>query len=189
VWLVLVPVILGLTASAAIAAIWNLFRPVSLFMQALGVTLLPTFANWVSLGISEGELHKRTLGLATAFAGAAALYGFLLTIIAQPMLHWLYSGKYDQHWVLVPLFGGATVAAVLVQIFIIAMKAQQAVARIPLIWGISALTIFVTSIPLMLLMGISGAVLGYGLAYTLAAWVAFRMVRRISSTRGLHNAD
>ncbi|MEM1552975.1 MAG: hypothetical protein QXH03_09965, partial [Candidatus Bathyarchaeia archaeon] len=179
-WLVLVPVILGLTASGALAAIWNLYRPVSLFMQAMGLTLLPTFANWVRQGISYGKLQKRTLGLATVFASATGLYGFSLTMIAKPLLHWLYSGKYDQYWALVPLFGWATIAAVLVQIFIIAMKAQKAVARIPLIWSVSALTTLAISIPLMILAGVSGAVLGYSLGYTLAAWLAFRILCTVS---------
>ena len=179
-WLVLVPVILGLTASGALAAIWNLYRPVGLFIQALGLTLLPTFANWVCQGISYGKFQKRTLGLATVIASATGLYGFFLTMIAKPLLHWLYSGKYDQYWALVPLSGWATVAAVLAQIFIIAMKAQRAFVRILLIQSVSALTILVISIPLMILTGVLGVVLGYSLGHILAAWLAFRMLRAVS---------
>lgn len=181
-WLVLVPVVLGLAASGALAAIWNLYRPVSLFIQAIGLTLLPTFANWVHQGISDKELQRKMLGLAFVFASAVGFYGFLLTVTAQPLLHWLYSSKYDQHWLLVPLFGVATIAAILVQIFIIAMKAQKAVARIPLIWGVSAPIILGTSILLMTLIGVAGAVLGYSLGYTFAAWLAFRMLCTVSRT-------
>jgi O-antigen/teichoic acid export membrane protein len=180
-WLVLVPLFLGLHASAALAAIWNLYRPISLFIQTIGLILLPTFANWISEGIRENDFQARVLKLAILFACAAGIYGFILTIVAEPLLHLLYKGKYDQYWLLVPLYGGATSFAVLVQNFIIAMKARMAVTRLPVIWGVAAATCVFVSVPLMLISGVTGAVTGYLLGYALASVIAYRMLRSVSS--------
>jgi len=179
-WLILVPVFLGLRVSAALAAIWNLYRPVSLFMQAIGLILLPTFANW-NRRMQKNEFRIRTLKIAILFACAVGLYGFILTIIAEPFLHFLYHGKYDQYQILVPLYGAATTFVVLVQNFIVAIKASMMVSRLFIIWGVAAATCVFVSVPLMLILGATGAVTGYLLGYALASVVAYRMLGSISS--------
>ena len=99
--MLLIPLFLGLATGAAVAAIWNLYRPVGLFMQSLGLVLLPVFSRWVSEGLENNELRRRATHCAIFFGLGVALYGILLTIGARPLLHLLYSGKYDAYseWV------------------------------------------------------------------------------------------
>jgi len=97
------------------------------------------------------------------------------------LLHFLYHGKYDQYQILVPLYGAAITFSVLVQNFIVAIKASMMVSRLFIIWGVAAATCVFVSVPLMLILGATGAVTGYLLGYALASVVAYRMLGSISS--------
>ncbi|WP_460409476.1 lipopolysaccharide biosynthesis protein [Thermus antranikianii] len=172
----LISLLLGLKESGAWAAIGSLYRPISLFMQAWGLVLLPTFARWVHQGTEERRVEKRTLILAGIFAAATALYSLIITADSPSLLNWLFKGKYTNHWVLVPLMGLASVSAVMTQAFLIKIKASQNLSRLPLIWGISAILMITVSVPLMRLLGLPGAAIGYALGYALSAWLAFHQM-------------
>lgn len=172
--MLLLPVFLGLAASAAVAATWNLYRPVSLFMQSSGLVLLPVFSRWVSQGMPPEQLRARATRFALLFGGAVALYGLLLTAVAKPLLHLLYAGKYDEHWLLVGLFGLSTAASVATGMFVLALKARGRTQAVSKIWGLSAAVVTLSSIPLMKVGGMEGALIGFAASYVLAGFFAYK---------------
>jgi len=121
--MLIIPVFLSLTASAAVAATWTLYRPISQFMQALGSLVLPAFSRTASEPDGYKRLKQRVIGITAIFASAVALYALVASIFAKPILHFLYAGKYDEHWILVILFGVALVFSTMTGVFISALKA------------------------------------------------------------------
>lgn len=172
--MLLIPIFLGLAASAAVAAVWNLYRPVGLFMQSLGLVILPTFSRWVDQGMPGPELRRRVMRLALLLGGAVALYGTALTAAAKPVLHLLYAGKYDEHWVLVGLFGMSTAMSIATGVFLSLLKARGRVHLVSGIWMLSALLIAILSVPLMYLAGLEGAIVAAVVAYAVACWRAVK---------------
>lgn len=184
--MLLIPIVLGLTAGAAVAAVWNLYRPVSLFMTSLGLVVLPVFSRWVSEGMVNQEFHRRATRFALIFGGVVLLYGLLLTAVAKTVLHLLYAGKYDQHWLLVGLFGLSTTASVATGMFVSALKAQGHTRAVSEIWGLSAILVALASIPLMLIAGLEGAILSAMVAYSVACWRAYTRLRACDAVEENH---
>ncbi|GIW47798.1 MAG: hypothetical protein KatS3mg078_1675 [Deltaproteobacteria bacterium] len=174
--MLLIPIFLGLAASAVVAAVWNLYRPVSLFMQSLGLVILPTFSRWVDQGVPASELKRRVSRMALLFGVGVALYGLILTAAAKPVLHFLYTGKYDEHWVLVGLFGLSSAMSVATGMFVSLLKAHGRVDVVSAIWMMGVLLTAVLSVPFMYLAGVEGAVVAAFIAYTVAFWRAIKKV-------------
>lgn len=164
--LVLVPIFLGLSASAAIAAVWNLYRPVGLLIQSLGAILLPTFSQWVYQGMSILQFRRRVERLALILGSAAAAYGAILTLFGKVILHLLYGGKYDEHWLLIVFFGVSVSASIATGAFVSAFKAFNNTFAVANIWGITALFVAVSIIPLIKIFGLTGAMMGFAASYS-----------------------
>ena len=175
--MLLIPLFLGLAASAAVAAVWNLYRPVSLFMHSLGLVLLPMFSRWVSAGMEAQEIWRRATRFALLFGGAVALYGLLLTIGAKPVLRLLYAGKYDEHWLLVALFALSTTASIATGMYVVALKVYGRTKTVMEIWGLSAIVVTLSSVPLIEVAGLEGALFGFAASYLLASFFAYRNLR------------
>lgn len=176
--ILLIPVFLGLAASAAIAAIWNLYRPVSLFMQSLGLVILPIFSRWVNEGRKGKELRYRAVRLALLVGGAVALYGSLLTIMAKPLLHLLYAGKYDEHWVLVGLSCVPWMAAMSLYMLALGLKSVGRVREASLLWASSAMFVVLVGKPALEFWGLKGALVVLGISYSFALLIGFLLFRR-----------
>jgi O-antigen/teichoic acid export membrane protein len=183
--MLLIPLFLGLAASAAVAAVWNLYRPVSLFMQSLGLVLLPAFSRWVSDGMETHQLQRRATRFALLFGGAVALYGLVLTIGAKPILHLLYAGKYDEHSLLVALFGLSTAASMATGMFILALKAYGRTDVASEAWALSAVLVSLSSVPMMKAAGLEGAILSAMLAYSIACWRAYVRFHKAKNSANL----
>jgi len=99
-------------ASATLKALSNLVLPLLQANAALGSLLLPAMV----LRVRNSEQFKSLLRLAlTLFALGACAYSLVVGLICGPLVHLLYSGRYDGHsnlvWLLlvIPLFDGAMV--------------------------------------------------------------------------------
>lgn len=174
----LIPIFLGISASAILAAVWNLYRPVSLFMQSLGLILLPVFSRWVKNGMDPHQLRNRVIDLVLIFSGAVGLYGLVLSIGAKTILHLLYAGKYDKHWLLVVFFGLSTVTSTTIGIFILILKAYGQTDVAAKIWILSAVLVSLISIPMMKVAGLEGAIISVVVAYIIACWRAYAQLSK-----------
>ena len=168
--MLLIPLFLGLATGAAVAAIWNLYRPVGLFMQSLGLVLMPTFSKWFNAGM---PLKRRAVFFAGLFGGVTFLYGIFLSVGAEDVLHMIYGAKYDKYKVLVEPFCLVIVASVISGIFNMTLKVIGRVRRVALIWGFSSIFVLTIGVFMIVVSGILGAVIAYAGSYTLAAILAF----------------
>ncbi|HDD44313.1 MAG TPA: hypothetical protein ENG63_05585 [Candidatus Desulfofervidus auxilii] len=172
----LVPIFLGLAASAAIAAIWNLYRPLSLLFQSSASIFLPVFSNWLNTGMPLIEFRKRVINLVIIFIGIFLTYGILITCFSKLILNFLYCGKYDRYILLVPLWSIALSASISINLFNMALKALGLVRYSSIIWGMSTGITLTLGIPMILFFGINGALLCLTFSYILAAVVSFLLV-------------
>lgn len=174
--MLLIPIFLGLAAGAAVAAVWNLYRPVSLFIQSMGSVILPTFSRWVNQGVPALELKKQVTRLALLFGGAVAFYGLMLTIASKPILHLLYAGKYDEHWGLVGLSGIPWAMVAMLVIFGSFLKSLSKVRQVSLVWGAASVLTVITAIPSISIAGIGGAIIAFALSYMVACYLSYRAI-------------
>jgi O-antigen/teichoic acid export membrane protein len=177
--MLLIPIFLGLAASAAVAAVWTLYRPIGQVMQALGSLVLPAFSRMAVGPGGRSRLKRRAMGIAALFAGVVALYALIVGVFAEPILHFLYRGKYDNHTMLVALFGMVMVSSMLVGVFVSALKAIGRVKETTRVWLISTLATSMLAFPFMRTWGANGALLAFAGSYLLASLLAYKYLRRI----------
>jgi O-antigen/teichoic acid export membrane protein len=170
--MLLIPIFLGLMAGAAVAATWTLYRPISQFMQALNSLVLPAFSRLASEPDGQTHLRRKAIGVAGLFAGAAFLYALTVSIFAKPILHFLYAGKYDEHWMLIVLFGIAFVFSVMTGIFVSALKAVGRVKESTKVWLVSTFATATLAIPFMKIWEVEGAVTAATVSYLIAFFIA-----------------
>jgi len=141
------------------------------------------FFRWND-GMEAHQLQRRAVHFALLFGGAVALYGLVLTIGAKPILHLLYAGKYDEHSLLVALFGLSTAASTGAGIFILALKGYGRADVASGIWTLSAVLVSLSSIPAMKFAGLEGAIFSATLAYFVACCMAYARLTRESCSKG-----
>lgn len=180
--MIFVPIFLGLHTAAVIAAVLNLFRPLNLLMQSATLLVLPALASLASKKASQVLLRHKAKRLIILFAGAAFLYGILITGFADFILHYLYAGKYDGYGILVFLFTLGYTASASTQILTMVLKSTGNTRSVVFIWGISALIVTVMSIPMMMLWGVNGAILVVVVSYFVAASAAWKKVKLMEAS-------
>jgi O-antigen/teichoic acid export membrane protein len=176
--LLLVPLVLGLPAAAAVAAVFNLFRPLHPAMQsALGI-MLPEVSARAARGEAGAGLVRRVRTFVLVYAGGVLAYTLVLAAVARPLLHAVYAGRYDGYGVLVLLIGLAYTASTVIQVLTVLLKATGKIRSVPLLWGLAALTTLPLAVPLMLVAGVNGAAFVFFAGYAVAAVAAWRRTRR-----------
>ena len=153
----LISIVLGLTASATVAAVMNLYRPINLLIGSLSLILLPTFSSWVKKGLSTEILRKHVLTAVALITIFILLYVTALTLFAKPLVNWIYAGKYGEHWELVGLIGLVTILNAIIGVFVIFLKAKTYTREVASIRALSAVISLPLAIPLMKILGIEGA--------------------------------
>jgi O-antigen/teichoic acid export membrane protein len=176
--MVVVPAVLGLGAAAALSAAMNLFRPLNPLIQSLTSMLLPATSARAGETPIE-ELRAQTRRFATASAALMAAYGLCVWIFAEPILHHLYAGRYDGAAKLVLLIALANVAATVVQVQTVLLKATGHVRAVPMVWGASAVVVLALTAPALALFGLRAGLAVVLLSYVLAGLLAWRRTGRI----------
>jgi O-antigen/teichoic acid export membrane protein len=143
-------------------------------MQALNSLVLPAFSRLASEPEGQKHLRQKVIGIAVLFASVASLYALTVSIFAKPILHFLYAGKYDEHRMLVVLFGIAFVFSVMIGIFVSALKAVGRVKESTKVWLISAFATATLAIPFMKIWGVEGAVMAAVVSYFVAFLVSLQ---------------
>ncbi len=140
--------LLDLTASGALGAILNLYRPIYFLMQSISLLVLPVFSRLASNSNDLLFIRKIQL-LTTVIGGIVTLYGAILTLSAYPLLKFLYAGKYDDHMLLIPLSAVWTTGSAVTGLIMSALKAKNGVSAVSVIYAFSAFTTLTIAIPLM----------------------------------------
>lgn len=130
VYYLVLPLLVGLDASAALRAMLNLIMPLLLTIGAINAVLLPTFVRTLD-GAGQPALDRQ-LATAIRWALAAALAWLLaITLLGQPVMSWLYNGQYDAYVSPLMLFimGLIPVVAAFNRIVDTALRAMGGVRR------------------------------------------------------------
>jgi O-antigen/teichoic acid export membrane protein len=172
--MVLVPIFLGLQASAVIAAVLNLFKPLNLLFPSTSLMIIPIFSAQMSKGINTNSLMNQTKWFVLLFAAGVFIYGILIFAFASPILHHLYRGRYDGYSTLVFLFALSYTASATVHVLTTILRSVGKVRETVFIWGISALITLLLSVPILLLARLHGVIILFTCSYLIAAIAAWR---------------
>lgn len=177
---VLVPALLGLEKGAALAAILNLFRPLTLMMQSLTALALPEVSAVIHSKDAKNLLTTKIRILLFFSVGAAILYSTGLIVFADDILHYLYGGKYDQYVSLVILFALTFTASAVIQVHSLVIKASGNVRSLVSVWIFSSLIVIIIGVPLMLIGGgIIAAVGVFAFSYLIAMGKIWQQVKNV----------
>jgi len=160
---ILLPSFAGLQAAGTLRAVSNLVVPITHFNEALNSLLLPALA---SAAPTKTRFHKFLAAGVVVFVGGSLAYGAVLTAFREPVIDWLYHGRYREAAGLVPLMSLIPVAAALSAVLGSALRAREQPRHV--FWGYVASSVVTgtAGIWAMLQWGLRGAAGGLLLSST-----------------------
>lgn len=181
IYYLLMPIGFGLAGIANLRALINLMLPVQNCVAGLSMVLMPSLVHDLRASGTAG-MNRTMTSHFSVLAAITVIYSGVLGISGNVVLRMLYGGKYDflsRDMILLsgllPL-GGAIIS--------ILGNGLRALERPDLIFRCYLLSTIVTAligIPLMVLWGIIGALLGMSLASAAAGASLFYFYRNVSS--------
>jgi O-antigen/teichoic acid export membrane protein len=177
-----VPLVLGLSSTAVIAAVVNLFRPLHLFMQSISLLVLPTLSREIQRQSFCTSVRRQVVGLVALTSCLVFLYGIVLTAFSDTVLRSLYEGKYDGYQGIVLLFALSYTASSAVQLLTMVLKSLQDTRSLVAVWSTSALIMTVLSIPMMVAFGLAGGIITLAFSYIAAAKSGWNKIKTVEVT-------
>jgi len=179
--MVLVPIFLGLQATAVIAAVVNLFRPLNPLMQSMTNLMLPAFSSLAKSEDDKATLMIQLRRFLLLCPGSILLYGMLMTAFANPILHYVYGGRYDGHMLLVFLCALIYTGSMVVQVLTVILKVTENIRLVVYVWLVSAVLTTLFSVPMMRHGGVAAALFVAVFSYFIAALFAWKLVKPLRS--------
>ena len=139
----------------------NLIMPAIQAITALGVLLLPAFAQ------ARGQARFGSIVrlLLVPFVLGPVLYWLLLGMLHQPLVVWIYGGQYAEHSDLLWVLGLMLVANGAIAVIGGALRALERPDRLFVAYTLSALVTVTVGAGLTFLWGVTGAVIGLLFSY------------------------
>ena len=173
-FLLLLPTWWGLEASGTYRAMLNLLLPMMNVTTALGTVLLPALVKQKA----KGGFRGLTLRLTLLFMVAPVIYWLLLGSFGEPIIRLLYGGKYLEYahllWLaaLIPVFAAAAAVSGA------ALRALELPNKLFIAYAWSTALTLTVGLALVYLQGVSGALLGWLLAYIVTTGVLTLLLLR-----------
>jgi O-antigen/teichoic acid export membrane protein len=147
----------GLRASATIAASWNLYAPLNLFVQGVSLLVLPTLANFRER--RQFVFWKRlTFAFSFSFGGLVLTYVAFLALFAKKLMKLLYSDSYSNTDILI-LIGIHFVFTTAGGMLAYSLKSSLKVTDVVKIRVVAGFLFLIFAFPLGYFLGISGLIL------------------------------
>jgi O-antigen/teichoic acid export membrane protein len=185
IYYVIIPVWGGLAAGASFKALMNLIMPMLQAVWALSILLLPTLVQARDEGRNKLDSSIRVALI--PFVIGPTLYWLLLALFHQPLVSWLYEGKYGDYAVLLWLLGLSPIVASVKQVMGQSLRALERPDSLFFAYTLSAVVALTLGTALVYLWGIVGAgislVTCQGVTAALA-FVSYRRLRRLSQHQG-----
>jgi len=163
----LLPLWGGLNATAAFRALNNLLLPAIHLFAAFGPVLLPAFVTVRG----NADFGKRVKACSVAFLGGGLLYWLLLVLLGEPIVEFLYVGKYAAYSQYLPILAAAMVPQGLA---LVAGEALRAIERPDLVfraWAASGSVALLSGLLLVPRNAVWGASVGLLLSSIVVAGV------------------
>jgi O-antigen/teichoic acid export membrane protein len=155
VYLLIMPVFVGLEGNAALNALWNLAMPAIQLWLALNLLLVPAF------GRARRERGARSLMWISlsVITGAALLYASIVGLFGGSVMDLIYRGRYTQYSHLAWLIGLAALPSAGIAVFESALRAHERPDRILWSYVVSTVVTCVFGIVAVATLGVVGGVL------------------------------
>jgi O-antigen/teichoic acid export membrane protein len=179
--------LLGLGTAGVLRAMQIPSLVMTQIVIAVGLLILPSMSYEFGLG-QLNRLRRKAI-LASLFVTLIALaYAAVLALLAGPIEHLLYGGKFTTHVHLIPILGLVPVCTGFAVGFSMAVRASQKPHFDLLANAVSAPVGLLTALIFIRLWGLQGAslslVAGFA-AYGLVFWLSFRKISsRVPGSRG-----
>jgi O-antigen/teichoic acid export membrane protein len=151
----------GLEASASMRALWNPIMPMVQIVAALGVLLLPAFAQARGQG-GFGSLIRFML---VPFVLGPVLYWLALGMLHQPIVAWLYSGQYAEYADLLWLMGLIPILSGVIAVIGGSLRALESPDRVFFAYALSTVVTVSVGAGFTFFWGVTGAVVGLLISY------------------------
>lgn len=162
----ILPLTSGLEDSGELRALFNLALPMLHASSAVSVAFIPKFVTLT------GPTLWRTFSRIVLISGACALlYGLLLGMVGEYILHWLYSGRYDGMALGLWWMSGLVLAASLAGACATLLRAKERLKPVAAGYLAAAGVACTTGVLFAIEWGVQGAMAGMVLSYVSAAAV------------------
>jgi O-antigen/teichoic acid export membrane protein len=150
----------GLHASATMAASWNLYAPLNLFIQGISLLILPSLAD----SRERGHLvswKQMTFGFAVGFGGLALAYVAFLALFGQDVMKSVYGSNnvYSNYIDILILIGMHFVFTAIGGVFAASLKTAMQIEDMVKIRFASMVLFLMFAFPLSRFIGVSGLIL------------------------------
>jgi len=155
-YLLIVPILAGLEANAALNALWNLVMPAIQLNLALTLLLIPAF--------SRMRQDRRTASLVwaavVALVAGATLYSVGVGLFGEPIIDVVYRGRYTREAHLAWLVGLAAVPNAAAAVLESVLRARERPDCIFRTYAVSTIVTCMIGIPAVAFWGVLGGILG-----------------------------
>lgn len=154
---ILLPLMLDFDASAILRAFYYLVMPVLQISLALGSLFLPTYTRLRN----TPRLRFALLVSGVSLGGLALLYWLLLVTLGEPVVEFLYAGRYVKYLALINIIGFLPVFVALGSVFSNFLRSVERPDLVAWAYGIGAVSVIIIIYPLVMRSGIQGAALSW----------------------------
>lgn len=180
---VVLPLYGGLAAGASFRALMNLIRPVLQFGWALSNLLLPALVRARDRG--HDAFGSRVRSALILYTLGLSSYWLLLGAFHEPLVTWLYAGRYTEYAGLLWLLGLSVVFAGVKLVIGYSVRALERPDWLLLSYAIPAIAAATLGTGLIFLWGVAGAAIGLLASQILTAVLVAVFYRRLRSSRKL----
>ncbi len=159
----------GIAQAGELRALLNLALPVGQISTALAL-LLQTYTARVQNQHGARAMKAITSRITQGYAAYAVSYWVLICIFRQPIVHYLYAGKYDAIIGLIPLLAVASIVQVCAHGMVIGLRALEKPSSVFAAYSVAGLITVGIGVPATWAFGLPGVVGSMLLSYA-AAWV------------------
>jgi hypothetical protein len=176
---VLMPLRHGLESTATLKALTNLVLPAIHTFIALSIVIPPILVRVRG----TPRFHRTVHHLTWLACAGAVVYWLMLGSLHGYLVRWLYGGLYASDSQLLWLLGLLPIACAVISVYEGALRALEQIDRVFRAYLFAATATCLLGVPLMLVWGTGGAIVGLLIAYALALGSMIHSMRAYSHSR------
>ncbi|MFB3922532.1 MAG: polysaccharide biosynthesis C-terminal domain-containing protein [Terriglobia bacterium] len=167
----------GLADAGSMKALMNFSSPIGQVFAALSLLALPYSARVHHQDGSEGT-RRLVWKLTILYGGGTFLYWVVIIALREPLVHYLYGGKYSALTALLPWVALGSVFRISATSFAVTLRAMKAPETVFIAYSVSSVAAVLFGAPLTWLLGLEGAVFAFVLSGAVSCIVALMLVHR-----------
>lgn len=187
IYYVMIPALGGLAAGASFKALMNLIMPMLQAVWSLSVLLLPSLVRARDEGPEKLESSVRVALI--PFVVGPTLYWLLLALLHEPLVSWLYGGKYTEYAVLLWLLGLSPIVASVKQVMGQSVRALERPDSLLFAYALSAAVALTLGAALVYFWGIAGAGMSLVICQAVTALMALLSYRKLRAASEDRSSD